>query len=188
MRVLYARLLTVLAMFAAVAGLVALGFGQPSAAAPGPAVPQPHHPVVRTNAATPPVPTPSAPAPGTPSPPPIPSTNPVPAPPPGTDPCKSINGIPASTACSGVAQNQAANDKCQVENFHNCAQPITGQARETWQQNQNAQAQAQREFHAVQREQSAASGTAELCRSSSGMRDRLTDSNVIVPPSEWWAC
>ncbi|MEV8390602.1 MULTISPECIES: hypothetical protein [unclassified Streptomyces] len=189
MRVLYARLLPVLAVFAAVAGLVTLGFGQPSAAASSSAVPQPYGAEVRAAAApTPPVPTPEAPSPGKPSPPPVPSTNPVPAPPPSADPCQSVNGIPASTACSGVGKNQAANDKCQVENFHNCARPITGPAQETWQQNQNAHAQAQQEFHAVRRDQSATSGTAELCHSSSGMRDRLTDSNVIVPPSEWWAC
>ncbi|KIF76855.1 hypothetical protein QR77_29390 [Streptomyces sp. 150FB] len=191
MRVLYARLLPVLAVFAAVAGLVALSFGQPSAAsASGSAVREPYGAGIRAETATytPPVPTPQAPAPGKPSPPAVPSKNPLPVPPPSADPCQSVNGIPASTACSGVAQNQAANDKCQVENFHNCAKPITGPAQETWQQNQNGHAQAQQDFHAVQRDQSAAGGAAELCGSSSGMRDRLSDSDVIVPPSEWWAC
>ncbi|MFI5619736.1 hypothetical protein [Streptomyces sp. NPDC051567] len=188
MRVLYARLLPVLAVFAAVAGLVALGSGQPSSAASSAASSVSYGARVHAATATPPVPTPQAPAPGKPSPPPVPSKNPVPVPPPSADPCQSVNGIPASGACSGVAQNQAANDKCQVESFHNCARPITGQAQETWQQNQDAHAQARQEFHAVQRDQSAASGTAELCRSSAGMRDRLSDSNVIVPPSQWWAC
>ncbi|MEV0036137.1 hypothetical protein [Streptomyces sp. NPDC050804] len=183
MRVLCARLLPALAGVAAVAGLVALGPGpSPAAASPAPATA-----ATAALAPTPPVPTPPAPAPGKPSPPAVPAGKPVPAPP-GTDPCESINGIPASNACSGVGKNHSANDKCQVENFHNCNKPITGQAQGTWQKDQNTHAQTQQDFHAVRRDQSVASGTAELCHSSSGMRDRLTDAHVIVPPSDWWAC
>lgn len=175
----------------AVTGLAILGFGPPSAATatpPGESVP--YAAAARADdAPTAPMPKPQPPAPGKPSAPAVPpAKNPVPAPPPGSDPCESINGIPASTSCSGVSQNQAANDKCQVESFHDCAVPITGAARESWQQDQDAHAQARDEFHGVERQQSAESGRQELCHSSSGMRDRLTDSQVIVPPSEWWAC
>jgi hypothetical protein len=129
------------------------------------------------------------PSPGEPSPPGIPEGKPVPSPP-GTDPCAKggSGGIPSSTACSGVADNQTDNDECQVENFHSCADPISGKAQDTWQQDQQAQAERQQHFHDVQRHSSAQQGVDGLCAASSGMRDRLSPSDVIVPPSAWWAC
>ncbi|MFE3828945.1 hypothetical protein [Streptomyces sp. NPDC059092] len=203
MPVLRARLLPVLTGIAALAGLIALEPGPPpvaatpvpvAAAAPAPApaaavTPQPQHgagPAIAA-APTPPMPAPEPPSPGKPSPPPVPPAKPVPSAP-GTDPCGAINGIPASQACSGVGKNQTANDTCQSASFHDCSTPMTGQAQGTWQKDQNSQAQAQQDFHAVPRDQSAAAGTAQLCHSSSGMRERLNDTQVIVPPSTWWAC
>ncbi|MEE1799058.1 hypothetical protein PUR57_10300 [Streptomyces sp. JV176] len=203
MRVLCARLLPALALagIVAVAGLVALGPGLSPVAAstPAPAVapaafasvatPQPQHGAgpAALAAPTPPMPAPEPPSPGKPSPPAVPSAKPVPEAP-GTDPCGAINGIPASESCKGVGKNQAANDKCQSESFHDCNKPMTGKAQGAWQESQSAHTQAQQDFHAVPRDQSPAAGAAELCHSSSGMRERLTDADVIVPPSTWWSC
>ncbi|WDN54967.1 hypothetical protein [Streptomyces clavuligerus] len=87
-----------------------------------------------------------------------------------------------------MAKNQTANDKCQVENFHNCNRPITGQAQDTWQTDQDGYTRIQQDFHDVRRDHSAKEGTSELCQSSSGMRERLSSADVIVPPSDWWTC
>ncbi|MEU7644490.1 hypothetical protein [Streptomyces huasconensis] len=124
-----------------------------------------------------------------PEPPEVDKKSPVPSPP-GTDPCSSegINGIPSSEACKGVGKNQQANDKCQVESFHSCSRPITGEAQDAWKSDQDDYVQDQTDFGNVSRSTPPEAGTAQQCGVTSGMRDRLSDDQVIVPPSSWWAC
>ncbi|MEU2059161.1 hypothetical protein [Streptomyces sp. NPDC013455] len=127
--------------------------------------------------------------PGQPKPPSIGSGSPVPSPP-GTNPCASagINGIPASEQCGAISKNQAANDKCQVEKFHECNRPISGVAQDKWQKDQDAYHGKHKDFDDVTRSAPPKAAVGDQCRVTSGMRDRLTDDQVIVPHSSWWEC
>ncbi|MFH8612124.1 hypothetical protein ACH4D5_32040 [Streptomyces sp. NPDC018029] len=124
-----------------------------------------------------------------PKPPEVDKKSPVPSPP-DTDPCSpgGINGIPSSSACSDVGKNKQAKDKCQVENFHTCSRPITGEAQDAQKKDQDAYVQEQADFGNVSRSAAPADGVTQQCHATSGMRDRLSDDQVIVPQSSWWAC
>ncbi|MBM7168821.1 hypothetical protein JQK87_10425 [Streptomyces sp. G44] len=176
-----------------VAGVSALGLSlTPVAAAPTAVVVKADEPPPAKFSAAPEPDTQTAPPPPEapkPKPPEVDKKSPVPSPP-GTDPCspEGINGIPSSESCKGVGKNQAANDKCQVENFHACSRPITGDAQDAQKKDQDAYVQDQADFENVSRSASPEDGAAQQCGATSGMRDRLSDDQVIVPHSSWWAC
>ncbi|MEU7649165.1 hypothetical protein [Streptomyces huasconensis] len=115
---------------------------------------------------------------------------PLPATTPGTDPCAAggINGIPSSVACTDVEQNKQAKDKCQVEQFHQCNAPISGEAQRKQEADQDNYVQKQADFENVTRSAAPNEGVKQQCDATSGMRDRLTDEHVIVPHSSWWEC
>ncbi|MFF5531504.1 hypothetical protein ACFY71_03340 [Streptomyces cinerochromogenes] len=193
MRVPVLRRALLAAGIVTVAGASALGLGSltPVAAVPTAAVARADDPPASFSPAPKPdnqtAPPPADP--GQPKPPSISSGSPVPSPP-GTNPCASagINGIPASEQCGAIAKNQAANDKCQVEKFHECSRPISGEAQDKWQKDQDTYHQKHESFDAVTRSAAPEAGVEQQCHVNSGMRDRLTDDQVIVPQSSWWAC
>ncbi|MFF7367574.1 hypothetical protein [Streptomyces tricolor] len=193
MRVPVVRRALLAAGIVTMAGVSALGLSSltPVAAVPAAAVaraeetPASFSPAPKPDTQTAPPPA----DPGQPKPPVIGSGSPIPSPP-GTNPCagQGINGIPASEQCGSISKNQQANDKCQVENFHSCSEPITGETQKAWQKDQDTYGKKHEDFDAVTRSAPPDQGVSQQCHVTSGMRDRLTDDQVIVPHSSWWSC
>ncbi len=75
-----------------------------------------------------------------------------------------------------------------MEKFHECAKPISGEAQDKWQKDQDTYHQKHEDFDAVTRSAPPETGVSHQCHVTSGMRDRLTDDQVIVPHSAWWEC